>query len=84
LKFSGGWVLLVGGISGIVTVLLAKTFSWRNYEFLESEEDRKEEIPMTLLRRLILVAVCIGFAIWGAMWIQADGGWALLKTRVGQ
>jgi hypothetical protein len=75
LTFSGGWVVLIGGISGIVTVLRAKTFSWKNYSFLGSDEDRKEETPMTPLKRSILIAVCIGLAIWGAMWIQADHGW---------
>jgi hypothetical protein len=84
LKFSGGWVLLIGGVSGIVTALRAKTFSWSNFEFLRSEEDRKEEVPMTLLRRSILIAVCIGFAVWGVTWIQADGGWNMLKTGMGQ
>jgi hypothetical protein len=75
LTFSGGWIVFIGGISGIVTVLRAKTFSWKNYSFIGSEEDRKEEVPMTLLRRSILLAICIGLAIWGGIWIQADHGW---------
>jgi hypothetical protein len=47
LPFSSGWVYLIGGLAGIVTVLRSKKFSWKNYEFLASEEDRKEEVPMT-------------------------------------
>ncbi len=51
LQISDNWVFLVGGVIGIICVLGAKTFSWSNSEFLATEEDRKQEIPMTLLKR---------------------------------
>jgi hypothetical protein len=66
---------LLGGISGVVTVIRAKTFSWKNYEFLTSEEDRKQEIPMTMVRRWILIAICVALAVYGATRVQQDRDW---------
>jgi integrase len=36
-------------------IATAKTFSWKNYEFVTSEEDRKQEVPMTPGRRWVLI-----------------------------
>ena len=44
---SGGWVSFIGGVIGVITVARAKNFSWSNSEFLESEEDVRERVPMT-------------------------------------
>ncbi len=81
LPFSAGWVYLIGGLIGIVTVSLAKKFSWKNYEFLASEEDRKEAVPMTPLRRLILISICVLIAAYGATEVQRDHGWNAFATR---
>jgi hypothetical protein len=75
LPISAGWVFLIGGIAGIVTVIRAKTFSWKNYEFLTSEEDRKQEVPMTMVRRWILIAICVGLAAYGGARVQQDRDW---------
>jgi hypothetical protein len=75
LQVSAGWVFLIGGIAGMVTVIRAKTFSWKNYEFLTSEEDRKQEVPMTIARRWILIAICVGLAIYGGIRVQQDRDW---------
>lgn len=75
LSISPGWVLFVGGIVGLVTVLMSRTFSWSNFEFLSTEEDSKRQEPMTTARRAVLLAICAGLAIWGAAWIQRDHNW---------
>jgi hypothetical protein len=75
LRISAGWVFFIGGAAGIVTVIRAKTFSWKNYDFLTSEQDRKEELPMTPARRWILVAICVGLAIYGGARIHQDRDW---------
>jgi hypothetical protein len=75
LPISAGWVFLIAGIAGMVTVTRAKTFSWKNYEFLTSEEDRKQEVPMTPTRRWILIAICVGLAAYGAIRVQQDRDW---------
>ncbi len=72
---SSGWVYFIGGIIGIVSVSLAKNFSWSNYEFLGTEEDRKKEVPMTLLKRSALIAICVIIAVFGAIQIQQDHNW---------
>jgi hypothetical protein len=81
LPFSAGWVYLIGGLIGIVTVSLAKKFSWKNYEFLASEEDRKEAVPMTPLRRLILIGICVLIGAYGAIEVQRDHGWNAFAAR---
>jgi hypothetical protein len=75
LQASAGWVFLIAGIAGMVTVIRAKTFSWKNYEFLTSEEDRKQEVPMTIARRWILIAICVGLALYDGIRVQQDRDW---------
>jgi len=75
LPISAGWVFFLGGILGIVSVLRAKTFSWSNSEFLTTEEDRKQEVPMTPLKRWILVGVCILIGAYGAIQLKRDHAW---------
>jgi hypothetical protein len=75
LPISPGWVFLIGGIAGVVTVIRAKTFSWKNYEFLTSEEDLKQEVPMTMARRGVLIAICLGLAVYGGTRVQRDRDW---------
>ena len=75
LPISIGWIYLVGGVVGLLTVLLAKSFSWKNYEFLTSEEDKRREVLMTPLRRWILAGICSGFVIYGATQVQRDHDW---------
>ena len=75
LPVSPGWVCLLGGISGIVTSSLAKTFSWKNSEFLETEEDRKAETPMTPLKRSLIIGICLAIATYGVFRIQRDHNW---------
>lgn len=74
-QFSAGWILLIGGLVGFIAVLRAKSFSWKNMEFLTSEEDRKKEVPMTPLRRWLLIIICILIASYGAIQIERDRGW---------
>jgi hypothetical protein len=59
----------------MVTVIRAKTFSWKNYEFLTSEEDLKQEVPMTMARRWVLKAICFGLAVYGGTRVQRDRDW---------
>jgi hypothetical protein len=75
-----GWVFLIGGIAGVVRVWTAQTFSWADPEF-SSEEDRRREVPMTPLRRWILIAVCIGFTGFGVTRIQLDHDWNLFHSN---
>lgn len=75
LPVSPGWVFLICGFSGIVTSSLAKTFSWRNSQFLGTEEDRKTETPMTPLKRSLIIGFCLVLAIYGAFRIQQDDNW---------
>ncbi len=75
LPISAGWVFFLGGIVGIISGLCAKRFSWSNTEFLRTEEDRKEEVPMTPLRRWILVGVCALISVYGAIELQRVHGW---------
>jgi hypothetical protein len=83
LAISPGWVFFAGGIVGIVTVLMSRTFSWSNFEFLPSDEDRERQRPMTPARRAILLAICVGLAVWGAAWIQRDHGWDIRSLTSG-
>jgi hypothetical protein len=75
LQISGNWLFFIGGVVGIVSVLRAKTFSWSNSEFLATEEDRKQEVPMTPLRRWILVGICVLISAYGAIQLQRDHAW---------
>jgi hypothetical protein len=75
IPISAAWVFLLGGILGVISVLLAKNFSWSNSEFLANEEDRKQEVPMTPLRRWILVGICISVSAYGAVQLQRDHAW---------
>jgi hypothetical protein len=84
LTISPGWIFLGGGIAGMVTVIRAKTFSWRNYEFLPSEEDRKREVPITMVRRLLLLAVCVGLVLYGLSRIQQDHDWNPFQKSANQ
>jgi hypothetical protein len=84
LPFSSGWVYLIGGLAGIVTVLRSKKFSWKNYEFLASEEDRNEEVPMTPIKRLILISICVLIGAYGAIEVQRDHGWNAFSARATQ
>ena len=76
LNVSPGWICLIGGLSGIITVSRAKTFSWRNYQFVGTEEDKKrEESPMTPLKRFVLIAICLVIVLYGAVRIDEDHDW---------
>jgi hypothetical protein len=75
LPISAGWVFLLAGIAGLFTVSRAKTFSWKNYEFLASKEDLKQEVPMTLAKRWILIAICLGLVLYGGVRVQQDRDW---------
>jgi hypothetical protein len=75
LPISAGWVFLLAGIAGVVTVIRAKTFSWRNYEFLTGEKDLKQEVPMTMVRRWVLITICLGLAVYGGTRVQRDRDW---------
>jgi hypothetical protein len=71
-----GWLLLLGGALGAIRVLRAKTFSWMNdVDTVIAEEDRKQEVPMTAARRWILIAICVGLAVYGGIRVQQDRAW---------
>jgi hypothetical protein len=72
LPISGNWVFFIGGIVGVISVLRAKKFSWSNSEFLKTEEERDEDVPMTMRRRLILLAVCALICTYGANQLQRE------------
>ena len=74
LPISGNWVFFIGGIVGVISVLRAKKFSWSNSEFL-TEEGRDEDVPMTMRRRLILLAVCALICTYGAIQLQRERAW---------
>ena len=75
LPISGNWVFFIGGIVGVISVLRAKKFSWSNSEFLKTEEERDEDVPMTMRRRLILLAVCALICTYGAIQLQRERAW---------
>jgi hypothetical protein len=75
LPISPGWVFLDGGISGIITASFSKTFSWSNFEFLRTAEERKAETPMTSFQRSMIIGVCMLIALYGAYRIQQDKNW---------
>jgi hypothetical protein len=71
-----GWLLFLGGALGTVRVLRAKTFSWANeVDTVVTEEDRKREVPMTPVKRWVLVTICLLLAIIGAVLIQRQHNW---------
>jgi hypothetical protein len=67
--------ILIAGIAGMATAIRAKTFSWKNYEFLTSQGDLKQEVPMTMARRWALVAICFGLAVYGGTRVHQDRDW---------
>ncbi len=75
LPISGDWVFFIGGIIGVISVLRAKKFSWSNSEFLETDEERDEAVPMTMLRRIILLSVCALICTYGAIRLQREHAW---------
>ena len=75
LPISGNWIFFIGGIVGVISVLRAKKFSWSNSEFLKTEEERDEDVPMTMRRRLILLAVCALICTYGAIQLQRERAW---------
>jgi hypothetical protein len=83
LAISPGWVFLLGGFVGAITVLISRTFSWKNFDFLTSDEDRQREQPMTAAKRAILLAACVGLAVWGAAWVQHDHNWNAMSVNLG-
>jgi hypothetical protein len=72
---SGGWVFFVGGVSGVIAVARAKNFSWSNSEFLESEDDVRERVPMTFKRRMVLLLVCLLISAYGAWQLESEHAW---------
>jgi len=46
LSISAEWVFFLGGFLSIMSVVCAKTISWKNSEFLTTEEDCKQEIDL--------------------------------------
>ncbi len=66
LPLAAGWVFLVGGVLGIISVALAKDFKWSNGEFLETEEEVRQHEPMTWRKRLMLLIVCVLVSAYGA------------------
>jgi hypothetical protein len=75
LPISGNWVFFVGGIIGVISVLRAKKYSWSNSEFLKTQEERDAEGPMTMRKRLILLAVCALICSYGAIQLQREHAW---------
>jgi hypothetical protein len=60
----------------VITASRAKTFSWRNFQFVGTEEDRNnEESPMTPIKRFLIIAICIAFIIYGVIRVNDDGNW---------
>lgn len=47
MSISPGWLALISGVIGLFNAGRSKTVTWKNFEFLTSEEDRKREVPMT-------------------------------------
>jgi len=66
IPLAAGWVFLVGGLLGVVSVSLAQDFRWSNFEFLESEEELRQHEPMTWRKRLVLLIVCVLISAYGA------------------
>ncbi len=59
----------------MVTVIRARMFSWKNYEFLTSEEDLRQEVPMPSAKRWLLIVLCFGLAVYGGTRVQQDRDW---------
>ena len=59
----------------MITVARVKNFSWRNSEFLESEEDVRERVPMTFKRRMALLLVCLLISAYGAWQLGREHAW---------
>lgn len=82
---SGGWVFFVGGVIGTITVARAKDFSWSSSEFLKSEEDVRERVPMTFKRRIVLLLVCLLISAYGAWQLEREQAWnPLTKSQPDQ
>ena len=77
MNISVGWFWLLGGVVGAFRNATAKRFfqSDFNHEFLETEEERMTEVPMTPLKRWAIVAACAVVAILGIWLIQRDNNW---------
>jgi hypothetical protein len=69
---SSGWVFFAGEVIGLITVARAKNFGWSNTEFLESEEDGRERVPMTFKRRMVLLPVCLLISAYGAWQLESE------------
>lgn len=72
---SGRWVFFIGGLIGVITVARAKSFTWSNSEFLESEDDVRERVPMTSKRRMVLLLVCLLISAFGAWQLEREHAW---------
>ena len=75
---SVGWFSLVGGAVGAFRVAIAKKFfksDFANMEGVITEEDYKTEVPISPLKRWIIVGICILLAVFGLIKIQQDRNW---------
>jgi hypothetical protein len=78
MNLSVGWFCLVGGAVGAFRTAIAKKFyrsDFANQEGVITEADRTTEVPMTHLKRWLLVGICILVAVFGVLLIQKDHGW---------
>ena len=78
MSFSIGWFCLFGGVVGALRVSAAKKFyksDFANTDGIIAEEDYKTEVPMTPLKRWMIVGVCVVIAAFGVFKIQQDRNW---------
>ncbi len=77
-NLSLGWFCFLGGIIGAFRVATARKLyksDFANQDGVITAEERKTEVPMTLLMRWVLVAACILIAVYGGMRIKDDHAW---------
>jgi hypothetical protein len=81
---SPGWYALLAGIAGAVRFATGTTFTKSDFDDekqrMDPLEDHDAEVKVSPLGRWLLVALLLGFAIFGAITIQKADNWNPFQT----
>jgi hypothetical protein len=76
MNITPGWLFFAGGLVGLVNVSRAKTVSWLNTDGnISSEELKASQVPVTRIKRILLLILCALLVIGGALDIQRKHNW---------